>query len=55
MLLGTLASTLVGNMLAGKGIVRAACGNKQGKGIARARYGSSTKRIYDSNTSINKF
>ena len=28
MLLGTLASTLLGNMLAGKGIVRAGYGNK---------------------------
>ena len=31
MLLGILASTLLGNMLTGKGIVRAGYGNKQGK------------------------
>ena len=41
MLLGTLASTLLGNMLAGKSFVRAAHENKQGEGIARAMYGFS--------------
>ena len=35
-LLGTLASTLLGNMVAGKGIVRAGSGNKKGKGIEKA-------------------
>ena len=39
MLLGTLDS-LLGNMLAGKGIVRAGYGNKQGKGMVRAAYES---------------
>ena len=38
-LLGTLGATLLGNMLAGKGIVRASSGNKKGKGIVRAGYG----------------
>ena len=36
MLLGTLGASLLGNLLAGKGIVRAGSGNKRGKGIVRA-------------------
>ena len=39
MLLGTLDASLLGNMLAGKGITRAGYGSK-GKGIIRAGYGS---------------
>ena len=39
MLLGTLGASLLGNILAGKEIVRAVSGNKKGKGIARAGYG----------------
>ena len=39
MLLGTLGASLLGNMLAGKGITRAGYGSK-GKGIIRAGYGS---------------
>ena len=39
MFLGTLGASLLGNLLAGKGIVRAGSGNKEGKGIARAVYG----------------
>ena len=39
MLLGTLGASLLGNMLAGKGIVRAGSRNKKGKGIVRAGYG----------------
>ena len=54
MLLGTLASTLLGNMLAGKGIVRAGYRNKQGKGIERAGYGYSIKKRSNSTTSFNK-
>ena len=38
MLLGTLGASLLGNMLAGKGIVRAGSGNKKGKGVVRAGY-----------------
>ena len=38
-LLGTLGSILLGNLLPGKGIVRAGSGNKKGKGIVRAGYG----------------
>ena len=49
MLLGTLGASLLENMLAGKGIVRAGSGkgivrggsgNKKGKGIQRAGYGN---------------
>ena len=39
MLLGALGASLLGNLLAGKGIVRADSGNKKGKGIARAGTG----------------
>ena len=40
MLLSTLSASLLGNVLAGKGIVRAGYGNKIGKGIIGAGYGS---------------
>ena len=40
MLLGTLGASLLGNLLAGKGIVRAGSGNKKGKGIVRAGPGN---------------
>ena len=39
MLLGILGASLLGNLLAGKGIVRAGSGNKKGKGITRAGTG----------------
>ena len=39
MLLDTLGASLFGNLLAGKGIVRAGSGNKKEKGIVRAGYG----------------
>ena len=39
MLLGTLGASLLGNLLAGKGIVIAGSRNKEGKGIVRAGYG----------------
>ena len=39
MLLGKLGASLLGNMLAGKGITRAWYGSKR-KGIIRAGYGS---------------
>ena len=38
-LLGTLGASLFGNLLAGKGIVRAGYENKKGKGIVRADTG----------------
>ena len=43
MLLGTIRDSLLGNMLAAKGILRARYGNKkvkQGQGIVRAGCGS---------------
>ena len=40
MLLGTLGTSLLGNMLAKKGIVRAGSGNKKGKEIVRAGFGN---------------
>ena len=39
MLLGPLGARLLGNLLAGKGTVRAGSGNKKGKGIVRAGTG----------------
>ena len=39
MLLGTLGAILLGNMLPGKGIVRACSGNKKRKEIVRAGQG----------------
>ena len=39
MLLGTLGASLLGNLLSGKGIVRAGSGNNKGKGILRAGSG----------------
>ena len=39
MLLGTFSASLLGNLLSGKGIIRAGSGNKKGKGIVRAGYG----------------
>ena len=39
-LLGTLGASLLGNLLTGKGIVRAGSGNNKGKGIVRAGSGN---------------
>ena len=39
MLLGILGTSLLGNLLTGKGIVRAGSGNKKGKEIVRAGSG----------------
>ena len=39
MLWGTLGGSVLENLLAGKGIVRAGSGNKKGKGIVRAGTG----------------
>ena len=46
MLLGTLGANLWGNLLSGKGIVRAGSGHplKKGKGIVRAGYGRPSKK-----------
>ena len=49
MLLGTLGASLLGNLLTGKGTVRAV------EGIVRAGYGSSIKKKnFNSTTSFNK-
>ena len=40
MLSGTLGASLLGKMLAAKGVVRAGSGNKKGKQIVRAVYGN---------------
>ena len=45
MLLGTLGSSLLGNLLTGKGIYRAA----KGKGIVRAAYGHPSQSISNNN------
>ena len=42
MLLGTLGASLLGNLLTGKGFVRAGSGNK-GKCVVRAGYGNNNK------------
>ena len=42
MLLGTSGASLSGNLLSGKGIIRAGSRNKKGKGIVRAGYGNKT-------------
>ena len=46
MLLGTLGASLLGNILAGKGVIRAGDGvimKKQGQAIIKAGYGSTIK------------
>ena len=51
MLLGTLGASLLGNLLTGKGILRAGSGNKKRKGIVRAGTGhtlsSTSKKEWD--------
>ena len=42
LLLGTLVASLLGNILAGKGIVRAGYGNKRERGIVRSGHGKKT-------------
>ena len=39
MLLGTIGASLLGDLLTGKGTLRAGYGNKKGKGILRAGSG----------------
>ena len=43
MLLGTLGASLLGNLLTGKGVLRAGYGNTKGKGVVRAGYGNQLK------------
>ena len=49
MLLGTLGVSLLGNVLTGKGIVRAGSGNNKGKGIVRAGSGCSSSSALQNN------
>ena len=50
---GTLGTSLLGVMLAGKGIVRAGYQNKKGKRMLRAGYGS--KKIFGFHLNLKKF
>ena len=52
MLLDTLGASLLGNLLAGKGILRAVSRNKKGKGIIRA--GTGKQWDFDATSSFNK-
>ena len=47
MLLGNLGASLLGNLLTGKGIVRAGSGNNKVKGVVRADYGNQLKNKVD--------
>ena len=47
MLLGTLGTSLLGNLLPGKGSVRAGYGNNKGKGVVRAGYGNPSQNKMD--------
>ena len=45
MILGTLeAASLLGNLLTGKGTIRAGYGNREGKGTIRASYGNKERK-----------
>ena len=52
MLLDTLVASLLGNLLAGKGIVRTGSANKKGKGIVGAGFGKNG--IFNASSSFNK-
>ena len=54
MLLGTLVASLLGNLLTGKGVLRAGYGNNKGKGVVRAGYGNQLKWIFNTASSFNK-
>ena len=47
MLLGNLGAISLGNLLTGKGIVRAGSGNNKVKGVVRAGYGNQLKNKVD--------
>ena len=47
MLLGTLGASLLGNLLTGKGFVRANYGNNKGKEIEKAGFGNHLKNKVD--------
>ena len=50
MLVGSLGVSLLGNMLTGKGILRAGYGNKERKGMLRAGYGFKYLRFKNNNS-----
>ena len=47
MLLGTLIPSLLGNLLTGKGVVRAGYGDNKGNGVVRAGYGNKLQNEVD--------
>ena len=47
MLLGTLGASLLGNLLTGKGVVRAGYGDNKGKGVVRVGYGNKLQNEVD--------
>ena len=49
MLLGTLGASLLGNLLTGKGFVRAGSGNNKGKGVVRAGSGNNNNNNNNNN------
>ena len=53
MLLGTLEASLLGNLLAGKGIIRAGSGNKKGKRIQELAL--ENNGIFNATSSFSKF
>ena len=58
LLLGTLGASLLGNMLIGKGILRAGYGNKEGKEMLGAGYGSKDfqfKKLFNYTHSLTNF
>ena len=54
MLLGTLGASLLGNLLTGKGILRAGSRDKKGKGIVRAGFGKKNG-VFNAASSVKKF
>ena len=54
MLLGTSGASLLGDMITGKGMLRACYENKERKGMFRAGYGSSIEKFFNSTPSFNK-
>ena len=45
MLLGALGASLLGNLLTGKGFIRAGYGNNQEKGVAKGGYGGYVNQL----------
>ena len=47
MLLRTLDASLLGNLLTGKGFIRAGCGNNKGKRVVKGGYSNQLKNKMD--------